>query len=251
MRKTTLPSATLIAHVVYMKSIIFRIQGTSLKTSSKKNPRTAIGIFSLGVGIIIICYYLFLLYGLNVEFQEFSGLEESASIAKIFYSYFTYVIYLAGLPPLILVTYFLIICRAPKSNLWGLLIVGISIYPVHIFAFASSGGTVVETTIVQSIPLLLALFLIFYWMKKGVEEKFKKNWKAPAKGSRSPLGYITLNHPLRTTPEKTVTLQLHYSCRQVYVSHSAVHYTDRVRGRWSQSLDWQKSRGRSRAGLAL
>jgi hypothetical protein len=137
-----------------------------LKVFNKNYVRIPIRIIALGVALTLACYYFALLYGFNREFQRFPGFGGSANIASKVYLYFNIVIYRSGLPPMISAVYFLVICRAPQSNLWGLLIVGLSIFPVHLIVFHW------PNPILQIIQLLLTFYPIAYWKRKRMDDKF-------------------------------------------------------------------------------
>jgi hypothetical protein len=149
-----------------------------LQVFNKNYVRIPIRIIALGVALALIYYYLRYINLFNMLFWRPSGTldllnEKSAHIAAKVYLYFILVIYMTGLPHIISTTYFLIICRAPQSNLWGLLIVGFSIFPVHFVVIAgTSDDAYLQNTILQFIHMLIILSPIVYWKKKGMDEKF-------------------------------------------------------------------------------
>jgi len=144
----------------------------------KKYYRIAVRIVSLAVALLIIGLYFLVLYVFSVTFEQNSKFQEINSFFLKVYYILDHGIYRGilgiGLPPIILTIYFLIVCKAPKSNLWGMLIVCISIFPIHyVLFFYMDADTLVVVTI-QFAQLLFTFYLIAYWKEKGVEEKFKK-----------------------------------------------------------------------------
>ena len=137
-----------------------------MQVFNKNYVRIPIRIIAWGAALVIGYYYSTLLYISNMTFWEPTTYDILANIASKIYQYFVFVIYGSGLPPMISAVYFLIICRAPQSNLWGLLIVGLSIFPVHLIIFHW------PNPILQLIQLLLTYYPIAYWKRKRMDENF-------------------------------------------------------------------------------
>ena len=131
-------------------------------------------ILSLSSGFILILAYLGSLYVFSVTFQNHPKFQDINNLFLKVYYVFNYGVFMSGLPPVILAIYFLILCKAPKSNLWGLLIVGLSILPIHLVVFFSMAGKPSQFVPLQFGELLITFYLIAYWKGKEVEEKFKK-----------------------------------------------------------------------------
>ena len=144
-----------------------------MQVFNKSYIRLPIRIIALGVALALSYYYLRLIYLFDMQFWRSHGsFEESANIASTVYLYFIYVIYMSGLPHIISTIYFLIICRAPQSNLWGLLIVAVSIFPIHLFFINGLSDLFLQNTILQFIQLLIIFCPIIYWKKKRMDKKF-------------------------------------------------------------------------------
>lgn len=139
--------------------------------------RYAIRIVAIIMALLLICFYLNTLYVFSVTFQNHPNFQKLENLFLKIYYIFNYGLFLGGLPPVILAVYFLILCKALKSNLWGLLIVAVSIFPIHfVVAFAMSGSPS-QFAPLQLGELLITFYLIASWKKKGVEKKFKEDLK--------------------------------------------------------------------------
>lgn len=120
-----------------------------------------------GLSLVVACAGL-LLYGWFVyvfgviEWQQQSISDESNSY-RIWY-FIQYPVFMSGLPPLILVVYFLILRKDVRANVWGLVFVALSV-PVHatIAAVTAHQQAVTIYLPLQALELAVALVLVAVW----------------------------------------------------------------------------------------
>ena len=135
--------------------------------------RHSIRAIAIIVALSLIWFYCNTLYVFSVTFQTHPSFQILENIILKLYYIFNYGIYIGGLPPVILAIYFLILCKAPKSNLLGLLIVALSIFPIHFVVAFTMSGSPSQFVPLQFGQLLITFYLIAYWKEKGIEKNFR------------------------------------------------------------------------------
>ena len=108
--------------------------------------------------------YVFFLYLMYIGWTQGEHIHESIG-TQIFYIIDT-AIFGSGLPPLILVVYFLLLGNTPKDWGMGLLFVLLSI-PIHYYvtSWAAHSEPIVFVPM-QIVELAAVIILVTYWQKK-------------------------------------------------------------------------------------
>lgn len=127
-------------------------------------PAKIFRVSVLLVSIIGFLIYGYLMYSWTVEWNQNQSIHESL-FTKAFFIVDT-VIFISGLPPMLLVVYFLVFGKNPKDWGLGLLFVAISI-PIHFYVVGVTAHTEPMQHIpIQLIELAIVVGLIIYWQKK-------------------------------------------------------------------------------------
>lgn len=127
-------------------------------------PTKVFRVLVLLVALFGFLVYGYMMYGWTVEWHQNQSIHESL-FTQLFFIVDT-VIFISGLPPMLLVVYFLVLGKNTKDWAMGLLFVAISI-PVHFYV----AGVTAHTEPIQYIPiqlgeLAIVIGLIIYWRKK-------------------------------------------------------------------------------------
>jgi hypothetical protein len=130
-----------------------------------KYERILLNIIARLVAFCGIMLYGFMLFGAYIQWGQNSTIHESL-FTQIFYI-IDFGIFISGLPPMLLVVYFLVLGKTSKDFGMGLLFVFGSIF-IHFYVvgFSAHGSPAYIYIPLHFLELTLVLGLIYYWHRK-------------------------------------------------------------------------------------